>query len=74
MPESFYTTITNFTAGNKAMYSTKLLLKEMSHIHSMAACFYLVPEVQQVITHDDFLPKLQAQEDVQCTLHNTNRN
>jgi hypothetical protein len=33
-----------------------------------------VPEVQQVITHDDLLPKLQAQEDVQCTLHNTKRN
>ena len=56
------------------MYSISLPLKEMSHIHSMAACSYLVPEVQQVITHDDFLPKLQAQEDVQRTLHNTNRN
>jgi hypothetical protein len=43
-------------------------------VHSMAACSYLVPEVQQVITHDDFLPKLKAQKDVQSTLHNTNRN
>jgi len=74
MPDSFYITITSFTAENKAMYSTQLPLEEMSHIHSMAACSYFVPEVQQVITHDDFLPKLQAQEDVQCTLHNTNRN
>jgi len=74
MPDIFYTTITIITAENKAMYSTELPLKEMSHIHSMAACSYLVPEVQQVITHDDFLPKLQAQEDVQCILHNTNRN
>jgi len=36
--------------------------------------FYLMPEVQQVIAHDNFFPELKSQEDVQCTLHNTDRN